>query len=42
MELLVLITPRGYDTGVVAEPAPADQAELVERARTMAEAAEAR
>lgn len=42
MELLVLITPRGYDTGVVAEPAPADQAQLIERARVMTEAAEAR
>lgn len=37
MELLVLITPRGYDTGVVAEPAAPSQAQLIERARVIAE-----
>lgn len=42
MELLVLITPRGYETGVVAEPAAPDQAQLIERARVMVEGAQAR
>ena len=35
MELLVLITPRGYEAGTVTQPAPPDQKQLIDRAGAM-------
>ncbi|HYP80243.1 MAG TPA: pilus assembly protein N-terminal domain-containing protein [Steroidobacteraceae bacterium] len=39
MELLVLITPRGYEAGTVNSPLPPDQKQLIERAGTLQGAA---